>query len=72
MSRSADLCARLDAYWRAANDLSVGQIYLMDNRLLGEPLRPEHVRPRLLGHWRTSPGRVTGARPGKRREGRNG
>ena len=46
----------LDAYWRAANYLSVGQIYLMDNPLLREPLRPEHVKPRLLGHWGTSPG----------------
>ncbi len=46
----------LDAYWRAANYLSVGQIYLLDNPLLREPLRPEHVKPRLLGHWGTSPG----------------
>ncbi|HLG92544.1 MAG TPA: phosphoketolase family protein, partial [Acidimicrobiales bacterium] len=49
--------ARLvDAYWRAANYLSVGQIYLMDNPLLRQPLRPEHVKPRLLGHWGTTPG----------------
>ena len=41
----------LDAYWRAANYLSVGQIYLLDNPLLREPLRPEHVKPRLLGHF---------------------
>jgi len=47
---------RLDAYWRAANYLSVGQIYLMDNPLLREPLRPEHIKPRLLGHWGTTPG----------------
>ena len=47
---------RMDAYWRAANYLSVGQIYLMDNPLLREPLRPEHVKPRLLGHWGTTPG----------------
>jgi xylulose-5-phosphate/fructose-6-phosphate phosphoketolase len=47
---------RLDAYWRAANYLSVGQIYLLDNPLLREPLRPEHVKPRLLGHWGTTPG----------------
>ncbi|MFD7921284.1 phosphoketolase [Streptomyces sp. NPDC059740] len=47
---------RLDAQWRAANYLAVGQIYLMDNALLTEPLRPEHVKPRLLGHWGTSPG----------------
>ncbi|WP_449342253.1 phosphoketolase family protein [Streptomyces aurantiogriseus] len=46
----------LDAHWRAANYLSVGQIYLMANPLLTEPLRPEHVKPRLLGHWGTSPG----------------
>jgi len=47
---------RLDAYWRAANFLSVGQIYLLDNPLLREPLRPEHIKPRLLGHWGTTPG----------------
>ena len=46
----------LDAYWRAANYLSVGQIYLLDNPLLREPLRLEHVKPRLLGHWGTTPG----------------
>jgi xylulose-5-phosphate/fructose-6-phosphate phosphoketolase len=46
----------LDAYWRAANYLTVGQIYLRDNPLLREPLKPEHVKPRLLGHWGTSPG----------------
>src|ERR1700737_2311385 len=46
----------LDAWWRAANYLSVGQIYLMGNPLLAEPLRPEHVKPRLLGHWGTTPG----------------
>jgi len=46
----------LNSYWRAANYLSVGQIYLMDNPLLGEPLRPEHIKPRLLGHWGTTPG----------------
>lgn len=48
--------ARIDAYWRAANYLSVGQIYLLDNPLLREPLRLEHVKPRLLGHWGTTPG----------------
>ena len=47
---------RIDAWWRAANYLSVGQIYLLDNPLLREPLRPEHVKPRLLGHWGTTPG----------------
>ena len=46
----------IDAYWRAANYLSVGQIYLLDNPLLREPLRPEHVKPRLLGHFGTAPG----------------
>jgi xylulose-5-phosphate/fructose-6-phosphate phosphoketolase len=46
----------IDAYWRAANYLSVGQIYLLANPLLREPLRPEHIKPRLLGHWGTSPG----------------
>src|SRR5918996_2053722 len=46
----------LDAYWRAANYLSVGQIYLLANPLLTEPLAPEHVKPRLLGHWGTTPG----------------
>ncbi|HVV92983.1 MAG TPA: phosphoketolase family protein [Hyphomicrobiales bacterium] len=51
----ADL-AKLDAYWRAANYLSVGQIYLLDNPLLREPLKAEHIKPRLLGHWGTTPG----------------
>ena len=46
----------LDAYWRAANYLSVGQIYLLDNPLLREPLTVDHVKPRLLGHWGTTPG----------------
>ena len=48
----------LDAYWRAANYLSVGQIYLLDNPLLTQPLTAEHVKPRLLGHW----GRRRGSR----------
>jgi xylulose-5-phosphate/fructose-6-phosphate phosphoketolase len=48
--------ATLDAYWRAANYLSAGQIYLMGNPLLTEPLQPGHIKPRLLGHWGTSPG----------------
>jgi len=52
----AALLQQLDAYWRAANYLSVGQIYLLDNPLLREPLRPEHIKPRLLGHWGTTPG----------------
>src|SRR5215471_12889155 len=51
-----DLLARMHRYWQAANYLTVGQIYLQDNPLLGEPLRPEHIKPRLLGHWGTSPG----------------
>src|SRR5213592_757830 len=53
---SAEEARLIDAYWRAANYLSVGQIYLLDNPLLLEPLRPEHVKPRLLGHWGTTPG----------------
>jgi xylulose-5-phosphate/fructose-6-phosphate phosphoketolase len=51
-----DLARRIDAYWRAANYVSVGQIYLYDNPLLKKPLRPEHIKPRLLGHWGTTPG----------------
>jgi xylulose-5-phosphate/fructose-6-phosphate phosphoketolase len=50
------LLKKMDAYWRAANYLSVGQIYLYDNPLLKEPLRLEHIKPRLLGHWGTTPG----------------
>ncbi|MFJ6271559.1 phosphoketolase, partial [Pseudarthrobacter oxydans] len=53
---SPDQLDRIHAWWRAANYLSVGQIYLMDNPLLREPLRPEHIKPRLLGHWGTTPG----------------
>src|ERR1700712_5889711 len=48
--------AKLDAYWRAANYLSVGQIYLYANPLLRKPLKHEHIKPRLLGHWGTTPG----------------
>ncbi|MCO6439547.1 MAG: phosphoketolase family protein [Nitrococcus mobilis] len=48
--------ACMNAYWRAANYLSVGQIYLLDNPLLRAPLKPEHIKPRLLGHWGTAPG----------------
>src|ERR1700760_846132 len=51
-----DDLALLDRYWRAANYLSVGQIYLLDNPLLRQKLKPEHVKPRLLGHWGTTPG----------------
>ena len=53
---SPDETRRIDAWWRAANYLSVGQIYLLDNPLLREPLRLEHIKPRLLGHWGTTPG----------------
>ena len=53
---TTDDAALIDAYWRAANYLSVGQIYLMANPLLEEPLSLEHVKPRLLGHWGTTPG----------------
>ena len=60
---SDDDVAAIDAYWRAANYLTVGQIYLRDNPLLREPLRPEHIKPRLLGHWGTSPGLNLALRP---------
>jgi xylulose-5-phosphate/fructose-6-phosphate phosphoketolase len=53
---AADELERMDAYWRAANYLSVGQIYLFDNPLLKQPLSKEHIKPRLLGHWGTTPG----------------
>src|SRR3954452_16180184 len=53
---SPEEARRIDASWRAANYLSVGQIYLLDNPLLREPLLPDHVKPRLLGHWGTTPG----------------
>lgn len=56
MALSDDEVTLLDAYWRAANYLSVGQIYLLDNPLLRQPLSAEHVKPRLLGHWGTTPG----------------
>lgn len=51
-----EMLKKLDAYWRAANYLSVGQIYLYDNPLLRQPLTREHIKPRLLGHWGTTPG----------------
>ncbi|MHB1571218.1 MAG: phosphoketolase family protein, partial [Solirubrobacteraceae bacterium] len=51
-----DQVDQLHRWWRAANYLSVGQIYLLDNPLLREPLAPEHIKPRLLGHWGTTPG----------------
>jgi len=53
---STESLEKVHAYWRAANYLSVGQIYLLDNPLLREPLQPEHIKPRLLGHWGTTPG----------------
>src|SRR6185312_1330841 len=53
---SAEELRKMDAYFRALNYLSVGQIYLLDNPLLKEPLKREHIKPRLLGHWGTSPG----------------
>lgn len=53
---SAGELVLMDAYWRAANYLSVGQIYLLSNPLLREPLTPDHIKPRLLGHWGTTPG----------------
>src|SRR5499433_1488294 len=53
---SSDLVSKMHAYWRASNYLSVGQIYLYDNPLLKQPLKLEHVKPRLLGHWGTTPG----------------
>jgi xylulose-5-phosphate/fructose-6-phosphate phosphoketolase len=53
---AAEELRKMDAYWRASNYLSVGQIYLLDNPLLKQPLKREHIKPRLLGHWGTSPG----------------
>jgi xylulose-5-phosphate/fructose-6-phosphate phosphoketolase len=53
---SSELLRRMQRYWQAANYLTIGQIYLQDNPLLREPLRVEHIKPRLLGHWGTSPG----------------
>jgi xylulose-5-phosphate/fructose-6-phosphate phosphoketolase len=53
---SSEELRKIDAYWRAANYLSVGQIYLYDNPLLTEPLKLQHIKPRLLGHWGTTPG----------------
>jgi xylulose-5-phosphate/fructose-6-phosphate phosphoketolase len=55
-TRTPELLRKMDAYWRAANYLSVGQIYLRDNPLLREPLKPAHVKAMLLGHWGTTPG----------------
>ena len=56
MPLTPELLGKMNAYWRAANYLSVGQIYLYDNALLKKPLKLEHIKPRLLGHWGTTPG----------------
>ena len=53
---SAELLRKVDGWWRAANYLSVGQTYLYENPLLKKPLKKEHVKPRLVGHWGTTPG----------------
>src|SRR5512133_2788533 len=51
-----DLLEKIHRYWQAANYLTIGQIYLQDNPLLAQPLKPSDIKPRLLGHWGTSPG----------------
>lgn len=56
MTIEPDLLHRIDAWWRAANYLSVGQVYLLDNPLLRRPLAHSDIKPRLLGHWGTTPG----------------
>ena len=53
---TAEMLAKVDAYWRAANYLCVGQLYLWANPLLREPLKAAHIKPRFLGHWGTDPG----------------
>lgn len=58
----SDLLTKIDAYWRAANYLSVGQIYLRDNPLLREKLTLKHVKPRLLGHWGPLPASTSSTR----------
>lgn len=55
---TSEMLSKLNAYWRACNYLSAGMIYLLDNPLLEEPLRAEHIKNRLLGHWGASPGLV--------------
>ena len=60
---SADELRKTIAYWRACNYLSLGMIYLYDNPLLREPLRVEHIKNRLLGHWGSSPGTVVSVHP---------
>ena len=62
MVLTEDEVRRLDAYWRAANYLTVGQIYLLDNPLLREPLKPEHVKPRLLATGAPAPGSTCSTR----------
>lgn len=62
---STELLHQMDAYWRAANYLSVGQIYLYDNPLLKQPLTLEHIKPRLLGHWGDDTGVELPLRPSK-------
>jgi xylulose-5-phosphate/fructose-6-phosphate phosphoketolase len=53
---ASKLLDRMHRYWQAVNYLTIGQIYLQENPLLRDSLRPEHIKPRLLGHWGTSPG----------------
>src|SRR6185437_14910719 len=55
---SADEARKIDAYWRACNYLCVGMLYLQSNPLLREPLKPEHIKNRLLGHWGSDPGQT--------------
>ena len=55
---SVEMLARVDGYWRAANYLCVGQLYLWANPLLREPLKAAHIKPRFLGHWGTDPGQI--------------
>ena len=56
MTVSRDYLQKMDAYWRAANYLSAAQLYLLDNPLLREPLRREHIKKKIVGHWGTVPG----------------
>ncbi len=56
---SPEMLDRINRYWRAANYLCIGQIYLFENPLLREPLKAEQIKPRLLGHWGTSPGQTS-------------
>ena len=53
---SDSMLQKLDAWWRASNFLSAGQLYLLDNPLLKEPLKPEHIKKKIVGHWGTVPG----------------